>query len=54
MNWDPKKIQDCNKNIARQLLKKAIEQSLQAGIKYEELCEIMAVTINNYKDKENK
>ena len=47
MNWDPVKIKECNQNIAKMNLKKAIQVAVATGLYYEDLMQIIADAIND-------
>jgi hypothetical protein len=47
MNWDPVKIKECNQNIAKTNLKKAIKEAVDSGLYYEDLMQIIADAIND-------
>lgn len=52
MKWDGRKIEQGKKDVAKTNLKTAIQEALKAGLKYEDLCTIMAKTINEFKETE--
>ena len=47
MNWDPVKIKECNQNIAKMNLKKAIQVAVATGLYYEDLMQVIADAIND-------
>ncbi len=46
MRWDGEKIKQGKKDKAKTDLKIAITEALNAGLYYEDICEIVAKTIN--------
>ena len=53
MNWDPVKIKECNQNIAKMNLKKAIQVAVATGLYYEDLMQIIADAINEAAEEFN-
>ena len=53
MNWDPIKIKECNQNIAKMNLKKAIKEAVDSGLYYEDLMQIIADAINEAAEEFN-
>ena len=46
MNWNPKKIEQCNKTRAKTEIKNAIKTAMEAGLYYEDIMQIIADSIN--------
>lgn len=53
MDWDPVKIKECNQNIAKMNLKKAIQVAVATGLYYEDLMQIIADAINEAAEEFN-
>lgn len=51
MQWDAQKIKDSNKLKARTDLKNAIRQACKAGYFHEDICSILADTLNEIREE---
>ncbi len=46
MKWDGKKIEQGKKDVAKTQLKAAIKAACEAGLYYDDICNVVAKTLN--------
>lgn len=54
MKWDKEKIDQGKKDAAKTQLKAAIKAACEAGLYYDDICDIVAKALNEIADKARK
>lgn len=54
MKWDKEKIDQGKKDVAKTQLKAAIKTACEAGLYYDDICDVVAKTLNEIADEAKK
>lgn len=54
MKWDKEKIDQGKKDVAKTQLKAAIKTACEAGLYYDDICDVVAKTLNEIADETKK
>ena len=54
MKWDGEKIKQGKKDAAKTELKIALKKACEAGLYYEDICDVVAKTLNEIADETKK
>ena len=54
MKWDKEKIDQGKKDVAKTQLKVAIKTACEAGLYYDDICDVVAKTLNEIADETKK
>ena len=54
MKWDGEKIKQGKKDVAKTQLKAAIKTACEAGLYYDDICDVVAKTLNEIADETKK
>ena len=54
MKWDGEKIKQGKKDVAKMQLKAAIKTACEAGLYYDDICDVVAKTLNEIADETKK
>ncbi len=54
MKWDKEKIDQGKKDVAKTQLKAAIKTACEAGLYYDDICDIVAKALNEIADEARK
>lgn len=54
MKWNKEKIEQGKKDVAKTQLKAAIKTACKAGLYYDDICDVVAKTLNEIADEAKK